>query len=188
MRILLVKSAGVQATWEILGRLGEEFPGAELDLWTEEREFQPFHADPRVAQVLFYRHLDDYPAFWRLLRQRPYDLIALVLNREPTYGKFRTLAMLLPAGRMRGYDESGRAVDIGWRTPGNTWRLARGHVAGQNANLGEGLAGFASVVLRLVLRLLRGLARLILAPFVIAWLLARAAVIHANRRSRMPGR
>jgi len=162
-----------------IARLRAQYPQAGIDLWTEERDFESFFVDSDVDRILFYRHLGDFPSLWRQLRREPLAVKVVLFTDEPTYAKVRLLALALPARRAFACDASGTLTTLGLAD------LRPTRLLGSNPDVGEGLSDYLRALLRLAGRLLTGLVPLLTFPFVVLYLLLRAAALHARRQANL---
>lgn len=166
-RILLVESGSRHLFERLLPLLRQTYGDVPIDLVTCYPGLPAgFPADTVVYRVADYRGRPARRALYRLLQSRQYSLTGIICSAEPimTWWKW-TVALHVPA-KVFILNENG---DYFWFDWGN-WRTIRYFVLYRS-----GLAGAGAV---------RTLARVVLFPFTVLYLLLYATTVHGRRSLR----
>jgi hypothetical protein len=167
-RVLLVESGSRQRFEELLPGLYQTHPEMEADLATC---FAGLPEAFREDRGRVYR-INNYPAgparkrLFAELRTRGYDVVGIICSAEPIMTKWKwALAFRIPA-KVFILNENSDYFWLDW----NHWYTIRHFVIFRS-----GLAGAGAV---------RTVARLVLFPFTLAYLVLYAAMAHLRRRLR----
>src|ERR1700680_562081 len=167
-RVLLVESGSRQLYENLLGNLYDSYPEMKADLVTcYAGAPENFRADRgSVYRVTDYPDGQSRKRFYQELARNHYTVVGIICSAEPIMTKWKwMLAGRLP-GKVFVLNENG---DYFW--------LDRGHLATIRhfVLFRAGLTGTGAV---------RALARLVLFPFTLLYLILYAATIHLRRKLR----
>ena len=167
-RVLLVESGSRYLVEDMLSGLYDLYPRMRLDLLTcyagLPRTFREDRGD-------FFR-VTDYPGgagrshLYRQLKARRYTVLGIVCSGEPIMTKWKWSVVAQIPAKLLVLNENG---DYFW-TDYSNWKTIRHFVLFR-----AGLAGSGAVTT---------LARLLLFPFTLAYLLLYAGTVHLRRRLR----
>jgi hypothetical protein len=170
--ILVVKTSSAHYCRMTLDQVGSLFPGAQLILWTEERESKEFFLRPEIERVILYRNLLAIPRMVRDLKAARANLVVIQSTSETAYFKMLVFAAAFGSQPWIIFDHRGEVRSAG----GLHTRLetiTRSFFESVTQILGD-----ANPILVLILgtfRVGRLLTRVIAAPFVALGLLIGAA-------------
>ena len=167
-RVLLVESGSRQRFEEMLPGLYETYPAMEADLATCFAGLPEAYREDRGR---VYR-IHDYPGrtarkrLYAELRTRGYDVVGIICSAEPIMTKWKwALAVRIPA-KVFVLNENGDYFYLDRVHLSTIWNFVL---------FRAGLAGAGAV---------RTVARLVLFPFTLTYLLLYAAMAHLRRRLR----
>ena len=167
-RVLLVESGSRQRFEDLLPGLYETYPAMEADLATCFAGLPEGFLEDRGC-VYRINDYPDRPARKRLfseLRTRGYDVVGIICSAEPIMTKWKwALAYRIPA-KVFVLNENGDYFYLDRHHSSTIWHFVL---------FRTGLAGAGAV---------RTVARLVLFPFTLAYLLLYAAMAHLRRRLR----
>ena len=163
-RVLLVESGSRRLLEKLLPHFYAHYDPAMLDLMTcfstDPQSFVPERG--RIFRTQDFSRRD----LARQLRARRYSVLGIICSGEPMLAKYKwALAGMLPA-KLLIINENG---DYFWVDRGNL-RVMRGFIAHRGGFSGAGLG--------------RTIARFLIFPFTLAYLLLFAAGIHIRRQLR----
>lgn len=167
-RAVLVESGARHLAEDLLPGIYENHPAAEVDLVTcypgTPRTFRPERG--RVWRVTDYPDPASRGRFYSELAARRHTVFGMICSGEPIMTKWKWMLAARTSGKVFVLNENG---DYFWADR-SEWRTMR-HFALFRA----GLAGAGAV---------RTLARLLMFPFTLSYLLLYAATVHVRRSLR----
>ena len=167
-RVLLVESGSRGLYEDLIPGIYETYPQVDVDLVTcYAGAPEGLRESARIYRVSSYPNAGARKQLYRELRARNYDVVGIICSDEPIMTKWKwALAHKIPA-KVFVVNENG---DRFWLDR-HHWQTIR-HFAAYRAGLGG--ADAAGTI-----------ARLLLFPFTLAYLLTFAAVVHARRQVRL---
>ena len=165
-RVLLVESGSRELLESLMPGLHQIYPNMHADLVTCFAGIPAGHRGD-VFRVTDYAGPEGRKRLYRILAERKYSIVGIICSGEPVMTKWKwVLAARIPA-KLFVLNENGDYFWVQW----SEWKTIRHFVLFR-----AGLSGAGAVTT---------IARLVLFPFMLLYLIGYAAVVHARRRLRL---